>query len=379
VKAAAPATFPRHLGLLIESDGPGGAEQVVAHLAEHFSRECAMRVTVFVPSGGEGWLAERLRPTPVEVEAVPMGGPLSPHAIMALVSALRRHEVDLLHTHEFGQALGGASAASLRRIPHLITMHGGKYFAERKRRRAALRLAISLSGAITAVSSHSASHLEENLGLRPGTVLVLPNGAKLAPGEANGTRARLGIPPDVPLALAVGNLYPVKGHRHLVEALSLLTRRHPDLHVAIAGRGEEDHSLRSQARAAGVADRLHLLGLRADVGTLLRAADLFVHPSLAEGLPLAVIEAMLAARPIVASAVGEIPKVLNDGEAGLLVPPADPAALASGIAALITAPERARELGARAAARAGSEYAIPKMAERYLSLYGRLLTPSAVA
>jgi glycosyltransferase involved in cell wall biosynthesis len=88
---------------------------------------------------------------------------------------------------------------------------------------------------------------------------------------------------------------------------------------------------------------------------------------------------MLAARPIVASAVGEIPRVLDGGEAGLLVPPADPAALASGIAALISAPERARELGARAAARAGSEYGIPKMAERYLALYGRLLSPSAPA
>src|SRR5213075_2676792 len=82
------ATIPRHLGLLIESDGPGGAEQVVAHLAEYFCVDRAMPVTVFVPVGGEGWLAERLRATPVQVEAVPMGGPISPHAIVALMGAL---------------------------------------------------------------------------------------------------------------------------------------------------------------------------------------------------------------------------------------------------------------------------------------------------
>jgi len=193
--AAPNMTLPRHLGLLIESDGPGGAEQVVAHLAEHCCVDRGMRVTVFVPTDGEGWLAERLRATPVQVEALPMGGPLAPHAIVALVNALRRNAIDLLHTHEFGQALGGASAANLRHIPHLITMHGGRYFAERKRRRAALRLAISLSGAITAVSAESASHLEENLGLRPGSVQVLPNGAKLPRARRTGRGTRSGSRP----------------------------------------------------------------------------------------------------------------------------------------------------------------------------------------
>jgi len=369
---------PRHLGLLIESDGPGGAEQVVAHLAEHFAAQ-GIEVTVLVPANGEGWLRERLGPTPVHVEEVPMGGPLSPHAIVAIMETLRRRRIDLLHTHEFGQALGGASAASLRRIPHLITMHGGRYFAERKRRRAALRLAISLSGAITAVSSNAATHLEENLGLRPGTVRVLPNGARLAPGEANGTRARLGIPAEASLALAVGNLYPVKGHRHLVTALALLAARRPGLHVAVAGRGEEEPALRAQASAAGVADRFHLLGLRDDIGPLLRASDLFVHPSLAEGLPLAVLEAMLAGRPIVASAVGEIPTVLDHGKAGVLVPPGDPAALARGIEEVVASTPHALALGARAAARATSEYGIPRMADRYLALYADLLTSSTPA
>jgi len=85
---------------------------------------------------------------------------------------------------------------------------------------------------------------------------------------------------------------------------------------------------------------------------------------------------MLAGRPIVASAVGEIPSVLAGGDAGLLVPPADPAALADGIGAVITSPERARDLGARAATRAGAEYGVPRMAARYLALYERLLSHS---
>jgi glycosyltransferase involved in cell wall biosynthesis len=368
----------RNIGLLIESDGPGGAEQVIAHLAEHLHASGSI-VTVLVPADGEGWLARRLAGLPIVVEGIPLGGPLSPHGIMALTAALRRHAIDLLHTHEFGQALAGASAAALCHIPHVITMHGGQYYAERKRRRAALRLAIAMSGGITAVSAPLGSHLEARLHLRKGQVEVLPNGARPAPGGVNGVRASLGISAKTPLLLAVGNLYRVKGHKHLLRALELLREQRPELHLAIAGRGEEGPALQAQARAAGFADRVHLLGLRDDVGALLHAADLFVHPSLAEGLPLAVLEAMFAGCSIIATAVGAIPTVLADGAAGTLVPPADPVALAAAIEQMVDDPATACTLGARAAERAQAEYGIDRMGARYQALYARLLPPQRSA
>lgn len=359
------------IGLLIESDGPGGAEQVVANLAERFAAR-GSEVVVFVPVDGEGWLRERLRGTEVRFDALPLGGPLSPHGISALTKALIRHRIGLLHTHEFGQALAGACAAALCGIPHLITMHGGQYYAERKRRRAALRLAVSMSGALTAVSSTLGSHLQASLKLSAGTVEVIPNGTRPAPGGANGVRPSLGIPSDASLMVAVGNLYPVKGHRFLLRAMELLGAPHSRLHLLIAGRGAEASALEAQASAAGLDARVHLLGLREDVGALLHSADLFVHPSLAEGLPLALLEAMFAARPIVASAVGEIPTVLAEGAAGLLVPPADPAALARGIDLLLSDRDRAERLASAAKVRAESEYVIDRMVDRYAALYRRL-------
>jgi glycosyltransferase involved in cell wall biosynthesis len=187
-------------------------------------------------------------------------------------------------------------------------------------------------------------------------------------------RAELGLREHDPLIVSVGNLYPVKGHRYLLEAVARLLPRYPDLHLAIAGQGQLRTSLLALAQALGVEGRLHLLGLRADVGNLLLASDIFVLPSLSEGLPVAMLEAMLAGRPIVATRVGDVPVALNDGEAGLLVPSADAATLAEAIDRLLANPALARKLGEAARDRARSEYQLDTMTSRYETLYQRLLT-----
>lgn len=372
---AATGTPPaRRIAYLIESDGPGGAEQVVAHLAEQAAAH-GDAVVVFTPEAGEGWLAARLRGTSVTVDPIPLGGPLSPVGIAALATALRRHRTELLHTHEFGQAFDGTCATRLVGIPHVITMHGGLYGTARWRRRLLLRLAAAWSGAFTAVSSPLAEILRRALGLATERVAVVPNGVPpvVPPAPEGGA---LELPPDARLLLAVGNLYPVKGHRYLIDALALLAERFPDLHLAIAGRGDERPALQAQAERLGLGARVHLLGLRPDIARLLTRADIVVHPSLAEGLPLAVLEAMFARRAIVASAVGEIPAALDQGTAGVLVPPADPAALASALATLLEDPARAATLADRALARARAEYSAATMADRYGAIYDRLLARS---
>jgi glycosyltransferase involved in cell wall biosynthesis len=139
-----------------------------------------------------------------------------------------------------------------------------------------------------------------------------------------------------------------------------------------------ERPLREGAYAAHLSDRFHLLGLRTDVGTVLAGADIFVMPSLSEGLPLALVEAMLTERPIVASAVGEVPTVLDRGAAGALVPPGDASALADALAGLLAEPARARGLGAAAARRAEREYSLQGMVARYAALYASLRrTPTA--
>jgi glycosyltransferase involved in cell wall biosynthesis len=147
----------------------------------------------------------------------------------------------------------------------------------------------------------------------------------------------------------------------------------PQLHIAIAGRGELENELRARAAALGVTDRFHLLGLRGDVDNVLAGADIFVLPSLSEGVPLALLEAMLAARPVIATAVGEVPTVLDHGRAGVLVPAGDAAALASALGGLLTDTDRRRQLSDAALQRASEEYSLDRMMERYIAIYAKLI------
>jgi glycosyltransferase involved in cell wall biosynthesis len=359
---------------LIESDGPGGAEQVVVDLATGLQAAGAQSV-VFVPRNGEGWLARQLEGSGVAVEPFALERPLSPAAADGIAAALRRHGVHLAHGHEFSMAVYGAWASRLAGLPHLITMHGGRYYAGHLRRRLALRLAVASSGATVAVSSGLAAHLGRDLHVRPSRITVIPNGVRPRPADPRrpGLREVLGLGPDHRLLVSVGNLYPVKGHRHLLDALALLAPRHPRLHLAIAGRGHLEGALSARARQHGLARRVHLLGLSSDVPGVLAAADVFVLPSLSEGLPLALLEAMFAGCAIVASDVGDVGAALAHGDAGVLVPAGDSPALAAAIHGLLADPSRARSLGESAARRAASEYGQAQMLRRYGALYGELL------
>ncbi len=356
---------------LIGSDGPGGAERVVVQLATAL-QACGAQSVVFVPADGEGWLARELEGSGVAVEYFRHERRISPACVGSLESAFRRHRITLAHSHEFLTAVYGGWASWRAGVPHVITMHGGRYYSDRVRRRLALRTAVALSGRTVAVSKSLARRLRRDLCIRPSGIATIPNGVRHARPGPTTLRDELSLGPDDRLLVSVGNLYPVKGHCHLVDALASLVTRHPTLHVAIAGRGELAGSLSAQARDRGVAERVHLLGLRKDIAAILASADVFVLPSLSEGLPLALLEAMFAGCPIVASDVGDVADALADGESGVLVQAGDPRALAAAIDGLLRHLERARELGQRARRRAAAEYDVSQMVRRYVEVYEEL-------
>jgi len=353
---------------LIESDGPGGAERMLANVATRLQAAGAWNLAI-LPADGEGWLTRELVGTGVAIEYFRLDRPVSGKLARWLVATLRRHQITVAHSHEFTMAVYGSWAARRARMGHVITMHGSRYYAHRLRRRLALRLAVASSAWLVAVSQTLASHLSRDLWIRHSRIRTIPNGVALAAVERSSLRDELGLRPGHRLMLAVGNLYPVKGHGYLLDAFGILARRFPQLHLAIAGRGELESALRARAEELGVGCRFHLLGLRSDIANILAAADLFVQPSVSEGLPLALLEAMMVRRPIVASAVGEIPIALADGAAGLLVKPADPLALAAAAARLLTNVHEAEQLAEAAGRRAAAEYALPTMVERYAALY----------
>jgi glycosyltransferase involved in cell wall biosynthesis len=362
---------------LIECDGPGGAERVVVQLATACQDAGAHNV-VFLPANGEGWLASELEGSGVAIEYFTIDGWLSPKCAAQLSEAFRRHRIDVAHSHEFVMAIYGAWASWRAGVPHVITMHGSRYYNGKLRRRLAMRAAIAVSDHVAAVSEPLAQAITNDLGVPQAKVTVLPNGVRHAVPELITLRDELRLAPDARLIVAVGNLYPVKGHVHAIDALAILMQRHPSAHLAISGRGSLDGALLARAREHGLEGRVHLLGLRADVPAVLAAADLFVLPSLSEGLPLALLEAMFAGCPIVATDVGQVRTALSGGTAGLLVEPGNSTALAAALDRLLSNAEEARRLGRLAAAHAAAQYDLSRMVRRYAAVYEAALCKPAM-
>lgn len=356
------------VGLAIETDSPGGAETMLLELARELQ---ARGVEVFAlgPAVGDGWLRDRFGDLGIERESITFRGPLGLGSVSEIASIIARHRLDVLHSHEFMMAVLGALAAKREGCRHVITMHGGDYYTRKYRRRLALRFATALSSHTVAISDDFRDGMVEFLHLGPGSIQLIHNGVASVVGSGGAVREELGVGPDEVLVLAVGSLYPVKGHEFLLRAMTALPASGCRVVTAIAGTGFEESRLRELATSLGINDVVQLLGYRSDIPDLLDAADVFVMPSLSEGLPMAMIEAMLAGKPIVASDVGGIPELLSTTDVGILVPPRDPEGLANALGRVISDPELRRRLGSAARARAQTHFTSSAMADRYLELY----------
>jgi glycosyltransferase involved in cell wall biosynthesis len=297
---------------------------------------------------------------------------------------MRRYGVDVVHSHEFAPSVFGAVACWLMRKPHVLTMHSNLYFAGAWRRRMAFRWAVRHSSA-AAVSRDTRDDAERLLGVPMGTIHVIPNGIASEPGDRLPLRRELGIPDTEPLVVALGNLNPRKAHILLLQALVELRRRRPELrwHLAIAGRDQgSGDELRAFAETNGIAPMVHLLGHRSDTENVLAAADVFAMSSLHEGMPLAIMEAMFASKPVVSSLAGGIAEMITDGTEGLLVPVGDSVAIAAALERLLPDAELREQLGAAARRRAQRQFGIAPMMDSYFALYrrpGRGAAPAAAA
>jgi glycosyltransferase involved in cell wall biosynthesis len=200
----------------------------------------------------------------------------------------------------------------------------------------------------------------------------------LAPGEP---AVALPVPPGRPVVLITGHISPVKGYDAFVRAAARIVVRVPDAEFVALGGDTLGINYRpyleTLASELGIADRLHFLGWRQDVPDLLRAADVVVMPSTAEGLPLAVLEAMASGKAVVATPVGGVAEAIVDGESGLLVHPGDDAGIAAAVVSLLTDDERRAAIGRAARARAESEFSVERFVSRVQDVYAALLEGQA--
>jgi glycosyltransferase involved in cell wall biosynthesis len=376
-RPAMTATPHLRIAMMLESDGPGGAEMMVLRLSEEL-RLGGHTVVPVGPAHGVGWLGDRFRCVGFTPEVFRLRRPIDPGCVRGLMNLFLEHRIDAVHSHEFTMAVYGAAASRLLNLSHVITMHGGFNVGKVFRRRVALRWAMRQSDHTVVVSRATQRQFATELGVDESLFKVVPNGVPPADGDAARVRAEFGIDEQDCVLLAVGTLERHKGHQVLLEALASLLSAGVGTSwklVIAGGRGGDQHqSMLDYIREKGLGERVRIVLNRSDIADLLALADVFVMPSLWEGLPMALLEAMVARKAIVASAIAGIPEAIVHGREGLLVPAGEAAALADALCLLLADPARRAGLGEAAAARAKRDFSVAVMAERYQALYAGAVT-----
>jgi glycosyltransferase involved in cell wall biosynthesis len=293
---------------------------------------------------------------------------------------LRSEQVDLIHAHEFDANVQGTAVAAYLGIPVVATVHGKHYFWEKLRRRLAYRW-VSRRATMVTVSKDLKRFMVEKVGVFSDRITVLYNGVDLPPtptlADIEACRKELNLPHTERVVGVIGNLYPVKGHQYLIDAIPSVLEKYSDTSFVFAGRGQLETELKQQVNRLGLDKRVHFLGLRQDIFRILALLDVFVLPSLSEGLSMAILEAMMAGKPVVATSVGGNPEIVLDGETGFLVPPRDSRALASSLIALLRNQHLATQFGESGKLRAERQFGLQAMVSAYQSLYDEHLRVEA--
>ncbi len=325
-----------------------------------------------------------------------------PQGVARLVRLLRRDPVDLIHTHLYGANLVGRVAAAARGVPVVSSLHNPDYDAAIFVDNVALsptklrllcwldRVSCRLAHPeFVAVSEYVKQSAAQHLGIPDGRTRVIYNPVDLEAFARNADtharamqlRAELGLGRDAPVILCVARLDPQKGLRYLIEAVPALLRDCPGAAVLFVGGGPPaaQSALVSLAEALGVRPHVHFLGVQADVRPYLELCDVFVLPSLYEGMGISLVEAMAMERACVATRATAIPEVVADGVSGLLVAPANPSALATAIARLLKDPALRSRMGVEGRRIALDRFDVTRNIGQLETLYRHVVRDAATA
>jgi glycosyltransferase involved in cell wall biosynthesis len=315
-----------------------------------------------------------------------------------LRALLRGERIDILHTHGFYDSLFGATAGRLAGVPVIASQRHLQLSARRVHRWGS-RAIHRLADKIVVNSAAIGDSIRHSDGRTAGKIIVIHNGLGecLNPpalgGESpidlslqeyasdyfkslahNALCCELGLSPQVRIIGMVARLVTVKGHRYFLEAAARAAREDERLHFVLVGDGPLKEELAAQARQLGIVDRLHMLGERQDARRLVAAFDVAVLTSLSEGLPNTVMEAMSAAVPVIATAVGGTLELITDGQTGYLIPPANVEALVKRLLAVVSNPAESQALAQRGREFISTQFSMRRMVEAVERLYAEMMS-----
>jgi glycosyltransferase involved in cell wall biosynthesis len=358
-----------------------GAEVQLKVLLSKLVEKPEWNLSVILFNGGR--LGKEIEGLGIPVTVFPETEWGSGKIFLELVREFKRSNIQLVHTHKYKDTILAAPAAKLCCIKHIVrTVHGLREpfkglqnykmsFYEAIERTVHRHCVETLIGVSSQIERKYKAEGEVS------RVICIRNGidfeGKSVQTDRWATRKDLGIDSGTCLIGTVGRLTPVKGIPYLLEAATILLRQGANVKVLVVGDGSIREDLKTHTHDLGITDNVVFLGHREDTDALLQALDVFVLPSLSEGIPMALLEAMAASRAVVASRVGGIPEIVEDGFEGFLVEPMDVNSLAERCQRLIESPDVARKMGEQARKRVERDFSATVMADRVALVYRELL------
>jgi glycosyltransferase involved in cell wall biosynthesis len=356
---------------LIDTGGPGGAENVFLRLLAEVQLPGCTPVAVV---GRDGWLAAQVRSLHIEPLFFASRGSFQIGYLRSLVDLIRKRDVRLIVAHLYGAAIYGNLAGRLCGVPVVAILHGQSDIARKERLAwAKARIIGHLSSRIVFVSEALREDVVRRLKLPRNKTHVIENGIDLnrpRQGSDGTLRESLGLPPGTFLIGAVGNVRATKGYATLLRAARLCVDAMPSVRFVIAGdtNGSTYPPLARLRSELGLEQHVHFLGLRSDVPKVLANFDLYVLSSDTEGFSIALVEAMAAGLPAVATRSGGPETILEDGRTGVLVPPGDPQAMANALLRLANDAALRAKLAHAARESVARRYGAETMIENYHNL-----------
>jgi glycosyltransferase involved in cell wall biosynthesis len=367
---------PIHVLHVIDGLKVSGAETLLRDLLARLPRD---RYRVSVCYSTPGPMADELMGMGIPLTRLPRLGRLDPLLTLRLAQVMRRDPPQVVHTHLFKSDFHGRIAARLTGVPVVVSsLHNCDRWAQNPVLGWIYGWTAGLADRLIAVSEDVRLYAIKYTFVRPDRVVTVHSAVpleKYAGCEEAGRalRREMGIAEQTPLLGMIARLAAQKDHATLLEALARLRSLVPGVRALIVGDGPLRAALSRQAESLGLGDVVTFTGMRRDIPAILAALDVFVLSTHWEGLPVALLEAMAASRPVVASSVAGVPGVVDDGVTGLIVAHADPSALAEACAQLLRDPDRAKRMGAAGRQRVAAHYSAEQMLAGIQAQYEGLL------
>lgn len=367
---------------LIDTTGPGGAETVFIDLIRSLDPKQYRSVVLIT---GPGWVKETLESHGITPYVFPAKGSFNLAYLQHILSLIKKHDIDLIQSHLMGACVYGGIAGWLARKPVFGTLHG---FVDVKSGERFLRLKYFLVNRllrnVVMVSHRLKCHFADTGMLTEEKLKVIYNGVDtqcFVPMDTNANtrvnakmsalRQELGLDPEQIIVGSVGNIREPKGYDHLLRAAALLKDKTVHFVIAGQGKGRLLDDLLALRSSLGLEDRVHFLGFRADTDAILQQIDIFLLSSTTEGFSIATIEAMAAGCPVIATRSGGPEEIIQPDENGVLVPAADPEAIAAAVSRLADLQNEALREDLAKAGRATVEqrFSLRAMVKAYEELY----------